>query len=175
LAPTHAVVMKHAVKKITAKVTPNPAKNSGKKSGGIMGTILAILGVLVVVGLIVFGVLKSGLLKRFSKEASPPSQEGSPSVTTETSPDQAVPANAPQEQPVFDAATQNADENKEYYIKKVSEDEKGVWVTLTDDNGPIDGYYPSKDIKEGFAKVKGEMQKDKDKSYLLISEVLPDA
>ncbi|GEM_PF-1336279 len=64
--------------------------------------------------------------------------------------------------------------DKEYYIKKHSVDEKdgAQWLVLTDDNGPIPGYYKGKEVIEGFAKVKGEIKEDNGKKFILISEIV---
>jgi hypothetical protein len=65
--------------------------------------------------------------------------------------------------------------DKDYYVKQQSVDEvnKTVVLTLTDDSGPILGYYKGKEIKEGFAHVKGVMRKDESKVYVEVYEIVP--
>jgi hypothetical protein len=64
----------------------------------------------------------------------------------------------------------------DYYVKKQSVDEKnaGLWLTLTGDSGPVAGYYKAAEVTEGFAKIKGEMKKDGEHTYILVSEIIPD-
>jgi len=63
---------------------------------------------------------------------------------------------------------------KDCYIKTKGPDESstGMWLLLTDDNGPVTAHYNKKDAVDGFAKVKGVMKKEKGKSFLEISEIV---
>ncbi len=61
---------------------------------------------------------------------------------------------------------------KEYYIKKQSQDSSGFWLTLTDDNGPKLGHYIGKDLKEGFAHIKGVTKKENGKTFIEVSEII---
>jgi hypothetical protein len=66
---------------------------------------------------------------------------------------------------------------KSGYLKKVSADESGsgVWVTLADDSGINRGFFEGKDVADGFVKIKGTSQLDKEnKTYILISEITPE-
>ena len=62
---------------------------------------------------------------------------------------------------------------KDCYVKKKGPDEAGtgVWLTLTDDNGPMEAHYAKSDVSDGFAKVKGTMKNEKGKTYLEVSEL----
>jgi hypothetical protein len=71
--------------------------------------------------------------------------------------------------PVADASAID----KTYYVKNKSKDEKGTWVVLTDDAGPIDGLLPTGEIEDGFERIKGKLTEEKGKKYILISEILP--
>ena len=71
------------------------------------------------------------------------------------------------------AAADSAAVDKTYYVKKKSTDDKGTWVVLTDDAGPIDGLLPKGEIEDGFERIKGTMTEEKGKKYLLITEILP--
>ena len=76
-------------------------------------------------------------------------------------------------------ASQDGIEAKEYYIKKHpsassgQESSKGVWLTLADDTSQTLGHYKGEKIKEGFAHIKGVKKKEKDKTYIEISEIIP--
>ncbi|MBA3724708.1 MAG: hypothetical protein H0W89_07565 [Candidatus Levybacteria bacterium] len=62
---------------------------------------------------------------------------------------------------------------KDCYIKKRLPDEAGTgfWVTLTDNNGALEGHFTGADVIDGFAKVKGIMKTENDKTFLEISEI----
>lgn len=61
--------------------------------------------------------------------------------------------------------------DKEYFIKQDAQDEKG-WFTLAGDSGQIRGHYAGGEIKDGFAKVRGEMKSDGTSNYLEISKIV---
>lgn len=62
---------------------------------------------------------------------------------------------------------------KEFFVKKQTVDENGTTVlTLTDDNGPMLGYYKG-DITDGYLKVKGTLKKEGNKVYIEVSEITP--
>lgn len=64
--------------------------------------------------------------------------------------------------------------DKEFYVKQQTVDENKMAVlTLTDDNGPMLGYYKGGEVKEGFARVKGTMKKEDNKVYVEIDEITP--
>lgn len=83
----------------------------------------------------------------------------------ETPPAEPAPAETP-------AASDPSAIDKTYYVKNKSKDDKGTWVTLTDDAGPVDGLY-SGDIEDGFERIKGAMVDENGKKYVKITEVLP--
>lgn len=62
---------------------------------------------------------------------------------------------------------------KEFFVKKqtVRDDGKNV-LMLTDDNGPMLGYYTG-NVQDGFSKVKGIIKKDGDKLYMDVTEITP--
>ena len=62
---------------------------------------------------------------------------------------------------------------KDCYIKTKGPDEAGtgMWLLLTDDNGPVNAHYAKKDANDGFAKVKGIMKTENGKSFLEVSEI----
>jgi hypothetical protein len=68
-------------------------------------------------------------------------------------------------------------EEKSYYVKKQSDDDAktGVWLNLTDDNGQTLAHYNKTDVVDGFAKIKGEMKTENDKTFLEISQLTPEA
>lgn len=65
---------------------------------------------------------------------------------------------------------------KSVYIKKIGPDESGtgVWLRLTDDNGAVEGHYTKQDAADGFAKVKGVMKTENDKTFMEIAEITPE-
>lgn len=68
-------------------------------------------------------------------------------------------------------------EAKEYFVKKQAEDETktGFWLTLTDDNGPSLAHYKGTEVADGFAHIKGEMKTENGKTFMEISEIVPEA
>lgn len=88
----------------------------------------------------------------------------------------ATPATVPAEAATAPAATTTANDgsvDKTYYVKKKTTDDKGTWVVLTDDTGPIDGLLTTGTIEDGFERIKGKLTEENGKKYVLISEVLP--
>jgi hypothetical protein len=65
---------------------------------------------------------------------------------------------------------------KEYFVKKQSDDETktGFWLTLTDDNGPQLAHYKGTEVKDGFANIKGAMKTESGKTFLEITELVPE-
>lgn len=103
-------------------------------------------------------------------EQPTPEVAATPQETTETTtPPTSEPA--PAEAPAVPAV--GATLEKECYIKTKGPDEAGtgMWLLLTDDNGPIEGHYAKNDVKDGFAKVKGVMKTENDKTFLEVSEI----
>lgn len=64
---------------------------------------------------------------------------------------------------------------KEVFVKKQTYDDvnKTAVLTLTDDSGPMLGYYSGGEVVDGFAKVKGMMKKEGDKVFIDVSEITP--
>ena len=79
----------------------------------------------------------------------------------------ASPAPAPAPAPAGDVI------EKDCYIKVKGPDDskKGLWLLLTDDNGATNAHYAKNDVQDGFAKVKGIMKTENDKTFLEISEL----
>ena len=78
------------------------------------------------------------------------------------------------EAPTADLATVDTID-KEYYVKvgTVDKEKNGVWLTLTDDSGPIEGYYSKgTEVTEGFAKIKGKKKIEGEKVYIEIEEII---
>ena len=65
--------------------------------------------------------------------------------------------------------------DKDFYVKKQTVDEanKTIVLTLTDDSGPMLGYYKGKEVTDGFSHIKGSMKKEGDKVYIEVSEITP--
>ena len=120
-----------------------------------------------------------------AEESTVPATADSPAAVTPSDPQQAAPVNleaaavpaavapAPSENSGSDAAAGQA---KEYFVKKQSEDETktGFWVTLTDDNGPTLAHYKGTEVADGFANIKGEMKTENEKTFLEITELVPE-
>lgn len=66
--------------------------------------------------------------------------------------------------------------DKEFYIKKQADDpeNKRIVLSLTDDTGPTLGYFSGKEVKEGFAQVKGTLRKEGAKIFIDVSEINPE-
>ncbi|HSX09642.1 MAG TPA: hypothetical protein VLF93_05795 [Candidatus Saccharimonadales bacterium] len=79
--------------------------------------------------------------------------------------------------PVASAAPQAAgEEEKDCYIKTKGPDEAGtgMWILLTDDNGAVNAHYSKKDVKDGFAKVKGVMKTENGKTFMEVTSIAPE-
>jgi len=76
-----------------------------------------------------------------------------------------------------DATSQNNVSEKDCYVKIKGRDENGtgLWVMLTDDNGSVEAHYEKTDATDGFAKVKGVMKSENNKTFLEISEITSEA
>lgn len=99
-----------------------------------------------------------------------PSAENPPSPEA-PAPQESDPSAPPADLPIVDGV------DNEFYVKKGKADDakKGTWLVLTDDNGPIDAFYPGTDVAEGFAHVKGTKKIEGEKTYIDISELTPEA
>lgn len=61
---------------------------------------------------------------------------------------------------------------KEYYIKKQSDDPTGgCWLTLADDSGQTLGHYHKTDVKDGFGHIKGTQKLKDGKTYIEIAKI----
>lgn len=113
-------------------------------------------------------------------------QPDSQEVVDQPAPDTTLAAQQSTEQPAAETPAQDTTTppanlpvvdgvDKEYYVKKKSDDKSGaVWLTLTDDNGPVDGLYKgTTQITEGFFKVKGTKKIEGEKTYIEISDISP--
>jgi flagellar basal body-associated protein FliL len=151
------------------KITPIIKKQTNASGGGLGFIILfIILLILGVTGFILFKLhlLKLSLLENFLKRIRRPGSKnnegGSESNTGETNtgePGTGVDSNIIE---------------KSGYLKNTSTDTQtnDTWVTLADDNGVSIGLYHGKNVTEGFVKIKGTMQTDKNnKQYILINEI----
>lgn len=102
-----------------------------------------------------------------TREVTPPptpeATQTPPVATTTTEPSIPVPTPPPTDGTV----------EKECYVKTKGPDEAGtgMWLLLTDDNGPVEGHYAKNDAKDGFAKVKGVMKTENGKTFLEVSEL----
>lgn len=98
----------------------------------------------------------------------PPAEPAPIAPSTETSPVAPAPV-AATTPPAADGTVE-----KECYVKKKGPDEAGtgLWLLLTDDNGPVEAHYSKNDANDGFAKVKGIMKTENGKTFLEISELV---
>jgi hypothetical protein len=166
-----------------SQASPAATASSGSGAGGII--LLFFIFLLVLVGGIVvlykvpfvtnklqeMGIQLPPLPLLSSKQAA----EEQPQTGTESSnPDQSTSETQTETTTeVQEAAPVDEQIDKTYFVKNKSKDEKGVWVVLTDDNGPIDGFYTGGDIGNGFSRIKGALKHEGDKTYVAITEVLP--
>ena len=163
-APTRIVPTRPPLPKKTPKsTTPVPIIQSAKKgSGGIGGVVFFFLCIIAIAAAVFFA-MKKGLFKRFAHQVPQPASAPAPQPESDA-----------QQTPAAETVNRQSDTiDKEYYVKKKSSDSSGIWLTLTDDNGQIDGLYKGDEVLEGFVRIKGEMKKEGDKTYILISQVLP--
>ena len=65
-------------------------------------------------------------------------------------------------------------EEKEYFVKKQKDDPDGksVWLTIADDEGQKLGRYLGKDVKDGFAHIKGARKIENGKEFIEISKII---
>jgi hypothetical protein len=115
-------------------------------------------------------------------EAQPQSTEPAApaSASTDTTPASQLPptpeATTAAPVAVVEDHSASADQAKEYFVKKQSDDETktGFWLTLTDDNGPTLAHYKGTEVADGFANIKGEMKTENGKTFLEIAELTPE-
>jgi hypothetical protein len=175
---------------------------AGSNASVVLSKLLAILAFMTVLGVGILGAYKSKFiaagLQRFgitlpvfplhkntqpqidepkteTNQAAPPVETQGDTQPTDQAivPEQTAPS---VEQPTIpaDSTQSNATAiDKTYFVKNKSKDEKGIWVTLTDDNGPVDGFYTGGEIADGFMRIKGVQKTEGEKTYIEISEVLP--
>lgn len=122
------------------------------------------------------------LKAKVDKKDTPPTAEGEPSTSeaapTETTPEAIaesteIPIEQAEAEKAAPATTDPNAVDKTYYVKHKSKDDKGTWVTLTDDAGPVDGLLPTGEIEDGFERIKGTFVEENGKKYVLINEILP--
>lgn len=115
-----------------------------------------------------------------ASEATPPAETPAADASPEdiaASTEIPIPAKdeEPKDAPAAAPATDGTIEKSCYIKKRLPDDAKtGFWLTLTDDNGAIEGHYTGKDVSDGFAKVKGVMKEADGKKFLEISELTPE-
>jgi len=183
---------------VSKKPIKKPSPVPVKKSSGGAGGILVFFFIVILLGIGGFVAYKKGLLKKLANPSpkTPPAPEtgetptaeaevptdGTAPPTDETQPEAAVAPSEEQPAPDAPSVTDTAPQptapvagsvDKEYYVKKNKADEanNAVWLTLTDDAGPIEGYYKGTDVVEGFAKVKGVMKTEGGKTYVEITKI----
>jgi hypothetical protein len=174
------------------KVSPSPAPVKKTSSGNPLGAFFGFLIFLALLGgggffvatKTSFGInlLKTILTKiselRKKETTTPAATPNTEVAPTETTPEviaesTEIPiAQAEAEKKAAPTADTNAID-KTYYVKNKSKDEKGTWVVLTDDVGPIDGLLVTGTIEDGFERIKGTLVTEKAKKYVLINEILP--
>jgi len=138
------------------------ATSSGNPLGGIFIFLLFIIIIVCAVLYFInpkFKALVQRLIKKLPLKM--PQKKGTPKAIPPT--DQAAPIAAAEE--------------KEYYIKKQSDDDAktGVWLEMTDDKGQTLGHYTGTDAVDGFAKVVGEMKTENGKTFLEITKLTAEA
>jgi hypothetical protein len=149
--------------KPTKRISPKPAivenlEDTKQKGASNSGAII-ITTILLIIILIVFIVMRKKIIKFIRKILHKDQGENSGNASEQG------------------GSMGNGEEavDKDYYIKQQGIDEvnKTIMLTLTDDSGPILGYYKGEEIKEGFAHVKGVMRKDESKVYIEVYEIVP--
>lgn len=151
---------------VEKKATESASGKNDTKAGGVLGLLFTVVIILVLIAAIVLYIFNDrfkefikGIIKKLSFIPHSNQDDNAETKIAET---QTTQVENPQESTI----------DKEYYIKKLSSDEKGTWLTLTDDNGPISGFFKG-EVIEGFAKVKGIVRNENDKTFIEISEISP--
>ena len=185
----------------TAKTKPTAApeaKVAASNNSGLGMILLTIFGLLLLIGGIVFFVFKTKILSKLKPQpaetaeeetvatdgtataetpAEPTAAEGQTDTAQAPAAADAAPSETASPAPASTPPTGTEGEviDGEYMVKIKSQDEakKGVWLSLTGDHGVLEGYYQAETVTEGFAKIKGVMKKDGDKTYVEISEITP--
>lgn len=163
--PTLAPSVSPAVAVSPTRLPAPPAKKQVKttsQGNPLGGIFILFLFVIIIVCAVLYFInpkfkgMVQGLIKKLPLKL--PQKKGTPKAILPT--DQAAPA-----------------EEKEYYIKKQSDDDAktGVWLELTDDKGQTLGHYIGTDAVDGFAKVVGEMKTENGKTFLEITQITIDA
>jgi len=197
IIPTRIPKPTIASPKITKKITPTEAVKTTKTSGGggaILGVIFFLFFLILLAAGGFFLYMKNETIRNkinalihlsptgtptdeTTEETAPETEETPTEATQEETPaDQPAKPEVPSEEPTTPAAPAQGTattEGADYYIKKKGPDEtgKGVWLTLTGDNGAVEGHYAKGDVQDGFAKIKGEMKTANGKTFLEISEI----
>lgn len=171
------------VKKTTVTPTANKsATTSGtaKKGGSSFGGIFFLFFLILLGGGGVFLYLKSEMLRNKINAIIHLSPTGTPSpVVPETQEEQSQEAVQPTEEPPAEPVAippTDGTIEKECYVKVKGPDEAGtgMWLTLTDDAGPVEAHYSKNDAEDGFAKAKGVMKTENGKTFFEISELTPE-
>lgn len=68
----------------------------------------------------------------------------------------------------------NSGSDKEYYIKKQSDDKEhgGSWLTLADDSGQTLGHYHEANVEDGFGRIVGKEKLESGKTFIEISKII---
>lgn len=162
IAPTAAIKPTKKVEK--PKAQPSPKKEvlekPTKKEAGSLSIILPIMVTIIFLGIVAFLIIKRRKALDFLGKLI---HKNSVAADGEEVEDE-VPADEPDEQI-----------EKDFFVKKQTEDKTNntTVLTLTDDSGPMLGYYSGKEIADGFAHVKGVMKKEGNKVFVDVSEITP--
>lgn len=146
-------VSKNKIDKPTA--TPENKKKVNTKKGSPVLAIFAILFIIILIIALVVFLLKRKTPSTFNKKFADKqkAQHGDSS-----------------------GKDQQAEEEveKEFFVKKQTIDAEGRNVLmLTDDNGPMLGYYKG-EVTDGFAQVKGVIRKEGSKVFMDVSKIAPE-
>lgn len=150
-------------------VSPTPVQKNISRSDGI-GIIIIFILFIIVVAVIAFVSYKFHLLRILFPKKMMEDLENSTEPPLEQQTEE-----TPADQPVNNTPAPDEVE-KPVYLKKVRVDEqaKGTWVTLADDSGITQGFYPNLNVSDGFVNIKGTMKNDEEnKPYILITELNP--